>query len=109
MGAEEGTSSFSLTFRGENPKEVAEVTNRLASYFIDSNLKIRAKQASEATIFLQKQLDELKALLDQQEAKVQEYRNRYIGELPDQLQSNISTSPACRCGWSLSSPRCRRP
>jgi polysaccharide chain length determinant protein (PEP-CTERM system associated) len=91
MAGRGGTSSFSLTFRGENPKEVAEVTNRLASYFIDSNLKIRAKQASEATIFLQKQLDELKALLDQQEAKVQEYRNRYIGELPDQLQSNIST------------------
>ena len=85
------TSSFTITFKGRNPKEVADVTNRLASYFIDSNLKLRARQASETTLFLQKQLEELKALLDQQEAKVQEYRNQHIGELPDQLQSNIST------------------
>jgi polysaccharide chain length determinant protein (PEP-CTERM system associated) len=84
-------SSFSITYRGGNPKEVADVTNRLASYFIDSNLKLRARQATETTAFLQKQLEELKALLSEQEAKVQEYRNQYIGKLPDQLQSNIST------------------
>ena len=84
-------SSFSITYRGGKPKEVADVTNRLASYFIDSNLKLRAHQATETTAFLQKQLDELKTLLSQQEAKVQEYRNKYIGELPDQLQSNVST------------------
>ena len=84
-------SSFSITYRGGKPKEVADVTNRLASYFIDSNLKLRARQATETTAFLQKQLEELKALLGQQEAKVQEYRNQYIGKLPDQLQSNIST------------------
>ena len=84
-------SSFSITTRGAKPKEVADVTNRLASDFIDSNLKLRASQATETTAFLQKQLEELKALLSQQEAKVQEYRNQYIGKLPDQLQSNIST------------------
>jgi polysaccharide chain length determinant protein (PEP-CTERM system associated) len=85
------TSSFSITYRGRNPKEAADVTNRLASYFIDSNLKLRARQATETTAFLQKQLEELKALLSLQEAKVQEYRNQYIGKLPDQLQSNIAT------------------
>lgn len=91
VGPRSETSSFTITYKGRNPKEVADVTNRLASYFIDSNLKLRARQAAETTSFLQKQLEELKVLLDQQEAKVQEYRNRYIGELPDQLQSNIST------------------
>jgi polysaccharide chain length determinant protein (PEP-CTERM system associated) len=84
-------SSFSITYRARNPKEVADVANRLASYFIDSNLKQRARQATETTAFLQKQLEELKNLLSQQEAKVQEYRNRYLGELPDQLNSNVST------------------
>ncbi|HQI81869.1 MAG TPA: GNVR domain-containing protein [Deltaproteobacteria bacterium] len=91
VGPRNETSSFTITYKGREPKEVADVTNRLASYFIDSNLKLRARQASETTIFLQKQLEELKALLDKQEAQVQEYRNQYIGELPDQLQSNIST------------------
>ncbi|HOM29807.1 MAG TPA: GNVR domain-containing protein [Deltaproteobacteria bacterium] len=91
VGHREQTSSFTITFRGGDPRQVADVTNRLASYFIENNLKLRARQAAETTLFLQKQLEELKALLDRQEAQVQEYRNRFIGELPDQLQSNIST------------------
>jgi len=86
-----GQGSFTISYRGKNPKQVADVTNRLASFFIDSNLKLRARQATETTAFLQKQLEELKALLTQHETKVQEYRNQNIGELPDQLQSNLST------------------
>ena len=91
FGVRGETSSFSISVKGTNQKEVADVTNRLASYFIESNLKLRAQQASETTLFLQNQLDELRTLLLQQEAKVQEYRNRYLGELPDQLQSNMTT------------------
>jgi polysaccharide chain length determinant protein (PEP-CTERM system associated) len=91
IGQRGGSGYFSISYRGENPKTVADVTNRLASYFIDSNLKLRAQQASETTIFLQKQLDELKALLLQQESKVEQYRDKFMGELPDQLQSNVST------------------
>lgn len=91
IGQRGGTGYFSISYRGENPKNVANVTNRLASYFIDSNLKLRAQQATQTTIFLQKQLDELKILLLKQEAEVQQYRNKYLGELPDQLQSNVTT------------------
>ncbi len=91
-GANRGeTSSFTITYRGQNPQNVADITNKLASYFIDSNLKQRAKQASETTLFLEKQLNELKALLQQQEAKVEQYRNQYMGELPEQLNSNVTT------------------
>jgi polysaccharide chain length determinant protein (PEP-CTERM system associated) len=85
------TSSFTISYRGKDPQKVADVTNRLASFFIESNLKQRAKQASETTLFLEKQLSDLKTLLLQQEAKVQEYRNKFMGELPEQLTSNVST------------------
>jgi len=91
IGQRGGSGYFSIAYRGENPKNVADVTNRLASYFIDTNLKLRAQQATQTTLFLQKQLDELKALLLKQEAEVQQYRNKYLGELPDQLQSNVTT------------------
>lgn len=85
------TSSFTISYRGKKPQEVADITNRLASFFIESNLRQRAKQASETTLFLEKQLADLKVILLQQEAKVQEYRNRFMGELPEQLTSNVST------------------
>ena len=85
------TSSFTISFRGKDPREVADVANRLASYFIDSHLKLRARQASQTTLFLEKQLEELKTLLQNQEEQVEQYRNRYMGELPEQLTSNIAT------------------
>ncbi len=85
------TSSFTITYRGQNPRSVADITNKLAAFFIDSNLRQRAKQASETTLFLEKQLNELKTLLQQQEAKVEQYRNQYMGELPEQLTSNVTT------------------
>lgn len=85
------TSSFSIAYRGQNPRQVADVTNKLASFFIDSHLKLRARQASETTLFLEKQLNDLNALLQQQESKLKEYRNQFMGELPEQLNSNVST------------------
>ncbi|MRR14209.1 hypothetical protein EG833_02015, partial [archaeon] len=91
-GSDRGeTSSFTITYRGQNPQKVAEITNKLAAFFIDSNLKQRARQASETTLFLEKQLNELKTLLQQQEAKVEQYRNQFMGELPEQLTSNVTT------------------
>ena len=90
-GSRGQTSSFTIRYRGQDPWKVAEVTNRLASFFIESHLKLRARQASDTTLFLEKQLEELKALLQQQENKVKDYRNQYMGELPEQLTSNIST------------------
>lgn len=90
-GGREGVSSFSLTYRGRDPQTVADVANRLASLFIESNLRVRARQASETTAFLEKQLADLKSLLDDYEKKVQEYRNTHMGELPEQLASNTTT------------------
>lgn len=90
-GARGQTSSFTITFRERDPQVVADVTNRLASFFIESHLKLRARQAAQTTLFLEKQLGDLKTLLQQQEGQVEEYRNKYMGELPEQLTSNIST------------------
>lgn len=90
-GHHDQTVSFTITYRGTDPKKVADITNKLASFFIDSNLKQRARQATETTVFLEKQLADLKVLLQQQEGKVQAYRNQFMGELPEQMTSNVST------------------
>jgi polysaccharide chain length determinant protein (PEP-CTERM system associated) len=90
-GRMEQTVSFTITYRDTDPKKVADITNKLASFFIDSNLRQRARQATETTVFLEKQLADLKTLLQQQETKVQEYRNKFMGELPEQMTSNVSS------------------
>jgi polysaccharide chain length determinant protein (PEP-CTERM system associated) len=90
-GGEGRVSSFRITYRGREPQNVADVANRLASLFIEGNLKLRARQASETTVFLERQLGDLKLLLEGYEKKVEEFRNAHMGELPEQLASNTAT------------------
>jgi polysaccharide chain length determinant protein (PEP-CTERM system associated) len=69
---------------------VARVTNTLASFFIEENLKVRERQAAGTAEFLKVQLAEVKKRLDEQEAIVSAFKKRYMGELPQQTDANLS-------------------
>ena len=85
------TTSFTLAYRGRDPQTVATVTNTLASFYIEENLKARERQATGTTEFLKVQLNDAKRRLNEQEARVSELQRRYIGELPQQAQGNLAT------------------
>ena len=82
--------AFTVSFRGGEPGVVAGVTNRLAGLFIEENLKIRSRQATGTADFLRAQLEETTRQLDVQERRVSEYNRRYMGELPQQMTSNLA-------------------
>jgi len=84
-------SSFIITFRWFDSITAADVTNRLASLIIESNTKMRSSQATETTVFLEKQLDDLKMSLEDYEKKLQAFKSIHMGELPEQVQSNTAT------------------
>jgi succinoglycan biosynthesis transport protein ExoP len=84
------TTSFALSYRGADPQTVALVTNTLASFYIEENLKARERQASGTAEFLRVQLQDAKKRLDEQETRMGELQRRYRGELPQQLQSNLA-------------------
>jgi polysaccharide biosynthesis transport protein len=67
----------------------ATVANHLAQSFIDWDLANRAQQAANTTAFMTAQLQDTKQLLDDEEAKVRDYKMHHSGELPEQLQSNM--------------------
>jgi polysaccharide chain length determinant protein (PEP-CTERM system associated) len=83
------SDAFSISFRGSHPKTVMEVTNRLAGSFIDENLKMRETQAVGTSDFLAEELITKRKRLEEVEQKLREYRRRYMGELPDQLDANL--------------------
>ena len=85
------TIAFTLSFRGRDPDTVAQVTNSLAQFYVDENLKIRARQARGAAQLLARQVEETKQRLDEQERRVGDFKRRYIGELPEQVTANLST------------------
>ena len=87
----EGGEAFSLTFIDENPQMAMLVASRLAPFFIDENLKTREQQAVGTSEFLESQLKEIKAKLEEKEQALKEYKLRFMGELPQQLQANLQT------------------
>lgn len=91
QGERGATIAFTLSFRGMDPETVAEVTNTLASLFINENLKLRERQAAGTAEFLQAQLEEMRKKLDQEERRLSEFKERHVGELPEQTAVNQTT------------------
>jgi polysaccharide chain length determinant protein (PEP-CTERM system associated) len=84
------TVAFTISYKGNNPQQVAQVTNELASFYIDENLKVREQQAAGTADFLRTQLEEVRQRLEEQEKHLSQFKERNMGELPDQLQANIA-------------------
>lgn len=85
----DSSDAFTLSFQYEDPRSAMQAASRLASYFIDENLKTREQQAVGTSEFLESQLKETKARLEQLEGKVKDYKMRYMGELPQQQDANL--------------------
>ena len=81
--------AFSLSFLHESPKEAMNAVARLASHFIEENLKTREQQAVGTSDFLESQLKGTKARLEVMEKKVKDYKIRTMGELPQQMDANL--------------------
>src|SRR5262249_17198882 len=85
------TVAFSIKYQGRNPETVARVTNTLASYYIEENMKVRERQATGTAEFLHVQLTQVKSRLEEQERRVSEFKRKNLGELPSQLEPNLQT------------------
>jgi protein tyrosine kinase modulator len=90
-GRPSATTAFALSYRGPNPQTVAVVANTLGSFYIEENLKLRERQSAGTADFLKVQLTEQRKRLDELEARVSEFKKRNLGELPQQMQANLST------------------
>ena len=88
-GREGAPNSFSLGFTHPNAAMAARVANTLASMFIEENLKSREEQAIGTTNFLDRELASLKQKLEEQEGEIEAYRRKYMGELPEQFNTNL--------------------
>jgi succinoglycan biosynthesis transport protein ExoP len=90
-GRQSATVAFALSYKGSDPRAVALVTNTLASFYVEENLKAREREASGTSEFLKAEIIETRKRLDEQERRVSEFRRRYLGELPQQMQANLAT------------------
>jgi polysaccharide chain length determinant protein (PEP-CTERM system associated) len=66
-----------------------QVTSELTNLFISENLDVRQQQSQNTTKFLESQLEDARRDLSQQEERVRQFKEKYLGELPGQTQSNL--------------------
>ncbi|MGH9641020.1 MAG: hypothetical protein ACRD3Q_01205 [Terriglobales bacterium] len=82
-------TAFTLSYVNHNPQVAQQVTNELTSLFIDTSMKHGLDIVTSTNSFLQRQLEIARKDLDDQEGKLKQFKTQYLGELPEQLQSNL--------------------
>jgi polysaccharide chain length determinant protein (PEP-CTERM system associated) len=82
-------SAFKISYSAGSPQLAQQVTQKLSSLFIEENLRNRQQLSEDTTKFLENQLEDARKNLAAQEERLRDFKTRYLGELPEQLQTNI--------------------
>jgi polysaccharide chain length determinant protein (PEP-CTERM system associated) len=82
-------NSFTISYEGEEPKTVMMVTNKLASLFIEENLKVRELQAGGTSEFISRELVAMEDRLKRKDQEIRVFKERNMGQLPQQLDANL--------------------
>ena len=86
-----GIESFKISFKGKEPEVVMKVTNAMADNFISENLKIRETYTKSTSESFDKELSVLKERLEESHQSLKNFRKKYSGGLPEQLETNLRT------------------
>ncbi len=86
-----GGDAFNISYINKDPKVTMDVTNTLASMFINENLKRREQSVEGTSDFISKELEKSRLALEKQEAELKAFKDRHMGALPNQLNSNLRT------------------
>ena len=89
-------STFRVSFVDTDRNQVAPVANRLASLFIERNLKAREVRISGTSQFLETELEETKRQLEEKERLLQDVKSRYIMDLPESKQYHLEAMNTLR-------------
>jgi protein tyrosine kinase modulator len=82
-------AAFKITYSASSPQQAQKVTSRLASLFIQDSLNRQKRMSEDTTAFLENQLDDARKDLEKQEVLLRDFRGKNLGELPEQMQSNV--------------------
>jgi len=83
--------AITLSFADEDPTRAMNVTAKLASLFIQENMRSREQLVTGVTVFLEQELDDAKKKLEAKERAISEFKTRYVSELPEQKEANLRT------------------
>ena len=81
---------ITISFTAERARLAQQVCTEITSMLISENLKSREQSAEGTTDFIKTELDDAKRKLEEQEAKLADFKLHHLGQLPGQEQSNMT-------------------
>jgi polysaccharide biosynthesis transport protein len=88
-GDDKKLSAFNIYYTNRDPQIAQKATNELANLFIAENLEQRQLRSENTTRFLEDQVEQARQRLAEQEARVREFKDKHLGELPSQTSANL--------------------
>lgn len=84
-----GLPGFYISFTSDNPRLAQQVCAEILAMFMQENLKLREQRAQGTTDFLSNQLELAKSKLDESDAKLADFKKKFMGQLPSDEPRNI--------------------
>lgn len=81
--------AMTISFAHEDPMTAMQVTGKLASLFIEENLKVREQLVTGVSVFLDQELQESRKAIEAQGQTISLYKTKYVGQLPEQMEANL--------------------
>jgi polysaccharide chain length determinant protein (PEP-CTERM system associated) len=88
-GQSSDVPGFTVDYTGANPKVAQQICSEITSMMLEQNLQAREQVAQSTTDFLSHQVDEAKQNLDDQDAKLAEFKKQFTGQLPGDEDGNL--------------------
>ncbi len=80
-------AGFNVSVSFNNPQMAQQICTEITSMFMEQNARALEQQAVQTTSFLSQQADEAKAKLDEQDAKLAQFKREHGGSLPEEEQA----------------------
>lgn len=81
---------FHVNVTFDNPQVAQRICSEITTMFMEQNSNNINQQGTQTTEFFAQHVEEAKRKLDDQDAKLAEFKKKYMGSLPDQEQANLS-------------------
>ena len=81
--------TFKIHYSADTPELAQQVNSELTSLFINENVKAQRQLSENTTAFLESELADARAKMEEQENEVSMFKAKHAGNLPGQLQSNV--------------------
>jgi polysaccharide chain length determinant protein (PEP-CTERM system associated) len=89
-GTDNRLPGFQVSVDFDNAARAQQICSEITKMFLKQSTEEREGQARGTTDFLTRTLDEAKGRLDEQDAKLAQFKRQYLGSLPEEEQTNLN-------------------